>query len=360
MVTYIDTVDKEDREDFLDYLSERIKSGVLKRLKNKYPPEHEIFTAYQRMIGELEIFPVSAKQALKAKASGDVMLLEESGIQKVQRELTRLFLANRRNNVVIKGVGTIQAVCEQAIKTTPKSISEMKEQLLKLEQGKESKMPSIREEKHEGWNTSKDQIISSAEHMEELLKNDLCSRFIRRLSSIRERNSIVVENGLRQEIRESFQHVSTQYNQPFLAEAENGIMRFLDECGIEDNIFQNILKPQFGWCISPLPQVKDLLQCEVIDFVRRAIEESTCNYINNCRNYVNLIEKRLDDFWNQQDEENERQRIGEIEDNLKKTGSTLEKEERKWEERKAALQQIQIEAKEMLDEFFYQIKQENT
>lgn len=362
MVTYIDTVDSDEREEFLDYLGERIKNSVLKKLRDKYPSGHDIYASYERTIGELEMFPVSSKLALKAKKTGDVSLLEESGIQRVQRELTRLFLANRRNNVVIKGVGTIQAVSEHILMNDPQCIEDIKKTILRLQQEKSNILSRTNKYKvvnNANWENAKSELKLMVNCISENLNKDLMGRFIHRLSNVRERNSIAVEIELRQEIKESFQYVSDKYNKPFITELQNKLNILLDECKVKYDVMLHVAKPQFGWCISPMPQARDLIRYEVMDHVKTAIEESTKRYIESCNSFIQNIEEELEKSQEYIEEEIKKQRMQEIENNISGMKSELEEVERKWMEEKVSIRQIQIESKNMLEEFYGQIKEES-
>lgn len=358
IVTYIDTLDLDEREEFLEFLKERIKSSVLKRLKNKYPEGHDIYSEYLRMINELEIFPVSSKQALKAKKTGDAILLEESGIHTVQKELTRLFLTNRRNNVVIKGVGTINAIIEQLTKDASpeiKNINRQLEALREMNNNSTLKECQNNDKAKATWKQNKAQLLDIISEQEELLKNDVCARFIRRLSSIREKSNIAIENALRIEIRESFQHINTQYVQAFVNDVGRKVKEFTAQYKMKDDLIEATTKPQFGWVSSPLPPNKNLLDFNIIEHIKRVVTDSVFMYFTNSKNYLdrieNIVYEEIDKMCNESEKLNW--------EKIKILESNLQREKTSWEEKKQSLHKIQLEARNMLESFYQQIKQES-
>ncbi len=78
VVTGIDRYDEEEQEKLLELFRRRITESVLNKARSVYGEDSPEFQTYQRKLGSIKIFPVSARNALRAKMRGDEAMLQES------------------------------------------------------------------------------------------------------------------------------------------------------------------------------------------------------------------------------------------------------------------------------------------
>lgn len=101
VVTRIDDFNPEDAKKVLEGIRKRIEIYVVKKAKKIYGADSEEFQKYQKRLGEIKIFGVSSKEAMKAKKTGNQELLEKSGFPIFEQELER-FLTEERGLVTLQ------------------------------------------------------------------------------------------------------------------------------------------------------------------------------------------------------------------------------------------------------------------
>lgn len=99
-VTGIDLLDEDDVDKVLQSITRSITKHVMEKAKNTYGIDSEEYKAYQRKVGKVRVFGLSAKQALKAKVKHDEALLEKSCFPVFEAELER-FLTQERGAVML-------------------------------------------------------------------------------------------------------------------------------------------------------------------------------------------------------------------------------------------------------------------
>lgn len=100
VVTGIDLYDDEDAQKILTVIKKRITESVLAKAKNVYGENSREYEAYQRKLGAIHIYGLSAKKALKAKQKGDVDMLEKSRFPEFEKALEH-FLTEERGAVML-------------------------------------------------------------------------------------------------------------------------------------------------------------------------------------------------------------------------------------------------------------------
>ncbi len=100
VVTGIDLYDEDDAEKILTLIRKRITDSVMKKAKSVYGEGSKEYEAYQRKLGNIHLYGLSAKKALKAKKKGDPQMLEESRFPEFERALER-FLTEERGAVML-------------------------------------------------------------------------------------------------------------------------------------------------------------------------------------------------------------------------------------------------------------------
>jgi len=102
VVTGIDRMDSdEDTTRLLKSIETRILNYVLARAEKNYGKDSEEYAVYRKKIGKPRVFGISAKQALAAKASGDVELLRRSHFAEFETALEK-FLTEDRGAVFLQ------------------------------------------------------------------------------------------------------------------------------------------------------------------------------------------------------------------------------------------------------------------
>ncbi len=100
VVTGIDLLDEEDVNRVLENISARIHEHVMKKAEATYGKDSKEFEAYKRKIGNVRVYGLSAKKALKAKLKGDQNMLDQSCFPNFEAALER-FLTEDRGAVML-------------------------------------------------------------------------------------------------------------------------------------------------------------------------------------------------------------------------------------------------------------------
>ncbi|PKM52199.1 MAG: dynamin family protein [Firmicutes bacterium HGW-Firmicutes-7] len=101
VVTGIDRCEDDEVERVLKSISTRIEQYVIKKAEKTFGKDSDEFAVYRRKIGKPKVFGISAKQALKAKLTGNNDLLEKSCFNAFEKELER-FLTEDRGAVFLQ------------------------------------------------------------------------------------------------------------------------------------------------------------------------------------------------------------------------------------------------------------------
>lgn len=107
----------EDADRVVHGIQERIQKNVIERAKRQFGADSSEFETYVKKIGKPRVFGLSAYQAIKAKQTNDMELLERSRFPVFERELQRL-LTERRGAVTLQvPVNRIIATCHDILET---------------------------------------------------------------------------------------------------------------------------------------------------------------------------------------------------------------------------------------------------
>lgn len=100
VVTGIDLYDEDDAQKILNVIKKRITESVLAKAKKTYGEGSKEYEAYQRKLGNIHVYGLSAKKALKAKQKGDPDMLAKSHFPEFETALER-FLTEDRGAVML-------------------------------------------------------------------------------------------------------------------------------------------------------------------------------------------------------------------------------------------------------------------
>lgn len=162
IVTGIDRCDEDDAERVLAMISDRIQKYVLSKAEKTLGEDSEEFAMYRRKLGKPKVFGISAKQALKAKITGNDELLQRSRFQAFETELER-FLTEDRGAVFLQvPTNRILSTSAEILKTldiTENSLNMKKEEFRAKHQEVTEELNKLRNKK----STELDKIGKSAE-----------------------------------------------------------------------------------------------------------------------------------------------------------------------------------------------------
>lgn len=130
VVTGIDLLDEEDVDRVLNDISRRIQEHVMKKAENRFGKDSDAYADYQRKIGNIRIYGLSAKKALKAKIKGDNDMLEKSGFQGFETSLEKFLTEDRGMIMLNVPVNRIKTSCIEIVKAI-----QLRENGLKMKQG---------------------------------------------------------------------------------------------------------------------------------------------------------------------------------------------------------------------------------
>lgn len=131
VVTGIDLYDEDDAQKVLKVITKRITESVLIKAKNTYGEGSKAYENYQRKLGNIRVYGLSAKKALKAKMKGDNRLLETSLFPEFETALERFLTEDRGAvmlNVPISRIKTSSIELVKAVQLRENSLSMQKEE----------------------------------------------------------------------------------------------------------------------------------------------------------------------------------------------------------------------------------------
>lgn len=95
LVNKIDMVDEDERETLLAEIRKRIQEKTLDEMKNLIGETSEEYKKAQRILNNISLYAISARDSLKGKLKGNAMLLEESGAVEFEDALTEMLTGER-------------------------------------------------------------------------------------------------------------------------------------------------------------------------------------------------------------------------------------------------------------------------
>jgi hypothetical protein len=131
VVTGIDLYDEEDAQKILKVITKRITDSVLLKAKNTYGEGSKQYENYQRKLGNIRVYGLSAKKALKAKQKGDNKMLQDSMFPEFEAALERFLTEDRGAvmlNVPISRIKTSSIELVKAVQLRETSLSMQKDE----------------------------------------------------------------------------------------------------------------------------------------------------------------------------------------------------------------------------------------
>ncbi|MCL2265456.1 MAG: dynamin family protein [Treponema sp.] len=117
VVTGIDLLNEEDVDKVLENIRSRIQEHIMKKAETTFGINSKEFETYKRKIGQVRVYGLSAKKALKAKIKGDENLLAQSGFPDFETALER-FLTEERGAITLSvPVNRVKTSCMEIAKS---------------------------------------------------------------------------------------------------------------------------------------------------------------------------------------------------------------------------------------------------
>ena len=156
VVTGIDRLDEEDVDRVLENIRRRIQEHVRKKAESVYGVDSREYQTYQRKLGNINLYGLSAKKALKAKVKGDVQMLEDSCFPTFEAALEK-FLSEERGaitlSVPVSRIKTASMELVKAIQLRMSSMDMMASEFEKKYTAALGEIESVRKERSREFDT---------------------------------------------------------------------------------------------------------------------------------------------------------------------------------------------------------------
>lgn len=117
VINKIDVIRRKDREKLVNLIRGRIAEKVMEKMGRLYGVDSPEYQAAQMKVGELRVFPISARDALDAKLDGDEEALAASGLPALEDELSHLLTDLRGMLELVAPVNQVRSCAQEAIRT---------------------------------------------------------------------------------------------------------------------------------------------------------------------------------------------------------------------------------------------------
>ena len=150
VVTGIDLLDEDDVDTVLNHITNQIQEHVLEKAASTYGKESKEYDMYLRKLGNIRVYGVSSKKALKAKVKGDHSALEASGFPEFEKALERFLTEDRGAvmlNVPVSRIKTSSMGIVRAVELRQNALNLQKEEFDQKYEEAMKEIKSIREDR---------------------------------------------------------------------------------------------------------------------------------------------------------------------------------------------------------------------
>lgn len=156
VINMIDLVDEDDRGDIIEHIRSRIAQNILSKMDDLYGKNSPEYREFKKKLGEIRLYPVASKMALKGKMKGSQDLIKESGFVEMETALEN-FLTEDRGAVVLQVPvsrlkNTISEIMN-AIQLRNSALSMSKQEFEEKNREATEKIETLREKKKEELKT---------------------------------------------------------------------------------------------------------------------------------------------------------------------------------------------------------------
>lgn len=310
VITKIDTVRQRERQKLVDFMADRVRTDVARRLEQSHSPDDPIMQKYHAIFDSLCVFAVSSLDALDALARNDMELFENSGFRRLNDELPQIIMSSQNNNVILNSDRVLRGLIRQ-YRSWILSRKEQREAVRpRLQTAKTTLIHHINESISRVYPRPEQEMALSflSDSDSDKVYEDVRKKFIQALSRMRTLSYEELRSNFSPVIQKTFQTL----NGIFYTQ-ENALLEkrrtALKKEGYEllrklDALFTSLLPPQFAlpadigalpyafrlagcaqpemfyWVSSPLPDSRLLgaQGWQVMPFVDKAIRESRRDY----------------------------------------------------------------------------------
>ena len=183
VVNKIDVVDEDDRPRLLNAIKEKIKSSVLQKTIDVYGEDSEEYKATREKIGDIRIYPVSARKALKGKMNNDIRMIADSGYNEFEKALSILLTEERGMLELIQPINQLLSKSNEIVENINTRYNALDihsvefekiqlESIEKIERTREQKKFEIETFKAKGY-TLYNELLPNAEKIYSDIESDL-------------------------------------------------------------------------------------------------------------------------------------------------------------------------------------------
>lgn len=380
VVTYIDQIQKRERERLFHYLKKRICESVLEVLKKTHSGEDSVLQKYETIFQNLHIYGVSSTSALAAREQNNQDLFVESGLERFSQELPEIILRSQSNNSISKAMNKIADILKdyekkaeimyQDLITQEYNLSKLDELLSQIQQWKVEIFS-------ESLCTSIMIKIASESKRKDIIKQE----FIQCLSEIDDLDPEKIELKLRNQMIASFQHMKQLLNEEtypsieqilnqiwkterfhlsekllHLLDNQNGFQetRKMIQTDFNQLNYHNPKREPFGWIVSLIPSREQIMHDNLIYLIMNSVEQSLLGFCQREQNtvlqwikeekqrFMQLVDQIVDLM--QKEKAEERINVQQIRDNID------------WKKQRNQLQEIYLKNEKLKEQF---LKEQN-
>lgn len=150
VVNFIDIIDEDQRPDLIDAIRSKIKESVLDKMETVYGKDSKEYKSALKMVGNINLIPVSAKNALKGKINNNNSMYENSGYPAFEDALSKLLTNERGILELVPPVKKIDFTAKEAskmIKMRRNALAMSAEEFNKVQEESKQKIREAREKK---------------------------------------------------------------------------------------------------------------------------------------------------------------------------------------------------------------------
>lgn len=153
LVNRIDTIySKKDRERLLESIREKIVREILERNASIHGEDSKLYQDAKEKLADIQLYPISAIQALVGRTENDPELVEKSGILVFEERLRKLLTQERGVLEILRVSGIITSLLSEgknALELRMSALEMSTEEFLKNQTEAEEKIKQLRQSKRE-------------------------------------------------------------------------------------------------------------------------------------------------------------------------------------------------------------------
>jgi GTPase len=264
VVTGIDLLDEEDVERVLNNITARIEEHVMAKAAKTMGADSKEFQAYKQKIGKVRVYGLSAKMALKAKASGNQEKLEQSCFPAFENALERFLTEDRGAVMLSVPVNKIRTASVEIFKTVGLRESALKMRKEEFDEKYSQAMDeieTIREQRRVEFNRINTSAQYTYDELRPKIKNfwpeleaaamNVIDSFPLQPADIDDNNAeatqAAINNAIKKEVTASAQSLTEQIQSSIAMALENEAERL---SGFENNFYEATEKIQNLFSVS--------------------------------------------------------------------------------------------------------------